>query len=326
MPMPAPLRLLALAPLAGLALLFAPGEARTQSCTATPADLNFGVIDTLSTTSQDQTTQVRVDCSGTRNRTVWVCLHIGDGSGGSSSSLTPRYLRSGSNTLSFDLYTDPGRTNIWGSAVFPGQNPRGPLVDTIALGGGGSGSKTFTMYGRVFGGQPTTPLGTYASSFGGNHTIMYYSYQANCAGGANRTPGFPFNVSAQVNAKCLVGGSNVLDFGSRGLLGTAVDAQARIDMRCTPGTDYSIALGAGTGPGATIANRRMKLGSETILYQLYTNPGRSNVWGDGAGGSVVGGTGTGNAPPNLIVYGRVPAQPTPSAGSYGDTVVITVNY
>lgn len=325
--MTAPLRLLALAPFAALALLSAPGEARAQSCTGSGSTLNFGTIDTLSTTSADQTTQIRVDCTGGRNRTVWVCLHIGDGSGGSASSLTPRYLRSGSNTLSFDLYTDPGRTNIWGSGVFQGQNPRGPLVDTIPLGGSGSGSKTFTMYGRVFGGQPTTPLGTYSSNFAGNHTILYYSYAQNCAGGANSNPGFPFNVTAQVNAKCLVGGSSILDFGSRGLLSAAIDASTTLDVRCTPGTPYTISLGAGTGPGATIADRRMKQGAETIGYQLYTNAGRSNVWGDGTAGSVVGGTGTGNAPsPPHTVYGRVPAQTTPSAGSYADTVVVNVTY
>jgi spore coat protein U-like protein len=324
--MAAPLRLLSLASFAAaLALLVVPDEARAQSCSGSASNLTFGAIDTLSTTSADQTTQVRIDCTGTRGRTVWVCLHIGDGSGGSSTSLTPRYLRSGANTLSFDLYTDPGRTIIWGSGVFQGQNPRGPLVDTVQIGSDGSGSKTFTMYGRVFGGQPTTPLGTYSSSFGGNHTILYYSYAQNCAAGASSSPGFAFNVSAQVSAKCLVGGSNILDFGSRGLLSTAFDASTTIDVRCTPGTPYAIALGAGTGPGATITNRRMKLGAETIAYQLYTNMARTNVWGDGTTGSVVGGTGTGNAP-NLYVYGRVPPQPTPSAGTYADTVVVTVTY
>ncbi|MGK9237262.1 spore coat U domain-containing protein [Inquilinus limosus] len=319
------LRLLLCPPAVAALMVLSSAAARAQDCTAQASSLDFGVVDTLSTSSADSTSQVTVRCTGRPRSTVYVCLHIGDGSGGSDSSLTPRYLRSGANTLSFDLFTDPGRTNIWGSGVFPTPS-RGPLQGTVVLSGGGSGSQTFTMYGRVFGGQPTTTLGTYSSNFSGSHTLLNYSYTQRC-GGIKLQPAFGFQVTAQVNAKCLVGGANILDFGSRGLLNGNADSSTTIDMRCTPGTPYTIALGAGTGPGATITNRRMRRGAETIAYQLYTNSARTNVWGDGSTGSVVGGTGTGNPPsPPHTVYGRVPPQSTPPAGTYTDTVVITVTY
>ena len=70
---------------------------------------------------------------------------------------------------------------------------------------------------------------------------------------------------------------------------------------------------------------RSKAG-ETVTYGLYKDNARSQVWGDAATpGSTVAGTGSG-AVQNLTVYGRVPAQTTPSAGLYTDTVVVTVTY
>lgn len=61
-----------------------------------------------------------------------------------------------------------------------------------------------------------------------------------------------------------------------------------------------------------------------VAYNLYQNSGRSLPWGDGdATGSVLSGTGTGNNE-EVIVYGRVPSQTTPSPGTYTDTVQVTI--
>jgi spore coat protein U-like protein len=58
---------------------------------------------------------------------------------------------------------------------------------------------------------------------------------------------------------------------------------------------------------------------------LYSNAGRTTVWGNTVGTDTVAGTGTG-ATQSLTVYGRVPVQSTPGAGTYTDTVITTVTY
>jgi hypothetical protein len=56
------------------------------------------------------------------------------------------------------------------------------------------------------------------------------------------------------------------------------------------------------------------------LSGLGAQPGLGNTTGH-----TVGGTGTGSSQA-LTVYGRVASQTTPSAGSYSDSVVVTVTY
>jgi spore coat protein U-like protein len=64
----------------------------------------------------------------------------------------------------------------------------------------------------------------------------------------------------------------------------------------------------------------------TLNYNLYTNPGRSIVWGDGTGGSeVVPGLGSA-VPVSMTVYGRVPGSQKPASGSFTDTVTATIAF
>lgn len=88
------------------------------------------------------------------------------------------------------------------------------------------------------------------------------------------------------------------------------------------GTDYSVALSA--GQNASGSQRRMINAGEYVAYNLYQDSGRTEPWGDGgATGTVLSGTGTG-ANEEVIVYGRVPSQDTPSPGTYTDTVQVTI--
>jgi spore coat protein U-like protein len=91
---------------------------------------------------------------------------------------------------------------------------------------------------------------------------------------------------------------------------------------------WTIALNAGNS--GTFAQRRLLNGSHTLLYNLYTSPALTTVWGDGTGGS---GTvsdsellsvGSNSYP--YTVYGVLtPLQDKPP-GTYNDTITVTVNY
>lgn len=132
-------------------------------------------------------------------------------------------------------------------------------------------------------------------------------------------------VTATVIASCDVDAQD-LAFGNYDPVSSEpLDIGTTIAVTCTHGTSYDISLDAGVGAGATVAARRMTFGGNTLSYSLYSNAGRTSVWGSTIGNNTVEGTGDG-ALQTLNVYGRVPTNQTAPAGSYTDTVTVTVTY
>ena len=129
-----------------------------------------------------------------------------------------------------------------------------------------------------------------------------------------------FNAQIQIQADCVVNSPNVLDFGTVGLLNSNVDTSMNFTVQCTNGVNYTIAMDDGANNSGSI--NRMKNGTEFVQYEIYQDAARSTVW-DATSTK----TGVGNGDPQThTVYGRVPPQTTPSAGTYVDTVTITVSY
>ena len=136
-------------------------------------------------------------------------------------------------------------------------------------------------------------------------------------------------VTATVVDDCSVTATNVA-FGNVNVI-TAGPATATggIVVRCTLGTPWTVTASVGSGAGATTALRRMRLATDltkTLNYSLYTDSAYLTVWGDGATGTSIAGTGTGNTDARTI-YARVPTGQTgASRGSYSDAVTVTVTY
>lgn len=135
------------------------------------------------------------------------------------------------------------------------------------------------------------------------------------------------SVAAHVNAACALSASNTLDF-------TAYDPTSATDntasgtftMTCTKHANATVLLGEGAnkGGGSTAAApiRNMTDGTDTLGYQLYSDAGRTQVWENQTG---VPETGTG-AEQTITVYGKIAALQAVGAGTYADTVVITLNF
>jgi spore coat protein U-like protein len=132
-------------------------------------------------------------------------------------------------------------------------------------------------------------------------------------------------VTATVVNTCQLRNTPLLGFGALNPLTVNTDVAIGIDWACTNGFVTSIALGGG-GSG-NIAARTMASGGNALPYQLYTNAGRTTIFGDGTTGSLVPVTGVGYGTTNTVqVYGRVTqaaAQAAP-AGAYTDTVLVTI--
>lgn len=110
-------------------------------------------------------------------------------------------------------------------------------------------------------------------------------------------------------------------FGSYdSLTSTPLDGVGVISVDCDVSTSFTVALSSGYG---SFAQRQMIAGSSQLGYNLYTDASRTMVWGDGVSAGTVSATGSSL---NLSVYGRVPAQQNVAAGTYADSVSITVSY
>lgn len=141
-----------------------------------------------------------------------------------------------------------------------------------------------------------------------------------------------FQVQLQIQAQCVINSTATLDFGTAGVLGgaagtTNTDQSATLNVQCTNSTTYDIGLDAGTTSGGLVSQRLLNNSStsETIKYNLYTNAGRSTIWGNTVGTDTVHATGSG-AQQTYTIYGRVPGQNTPTPGTYTDTITVTVTY
>lgn len=136
------------------------------------------------------------------------------------------------------------------------------------------------------------------------------------------------NISASVTPDCTVG-TSTLAFGSASsaaIQAGNVDATGTVSVTCTNGVAYTIKLDLGGGTGASMASRKMASGGNLLNYTIYDSGTHTSVWGDGTDGSVtVAGSGSGAAQ-SISAYGRIFSGQTPAAGSYTDTVNVTVSY
>lgn len=146
------------------------------------------------------------------------------------------------------------------------------------------------------------------------------------AGAATATTSFP--VSASVANNCLVSATN-LTFAAYD--GTAtVDATSTVSVRCTKNTAYNVKLDDGNGN--SFAPRKLLNGADALEYNLFSDSGRTLVWGETVGVNTVADIGKGMAAISAnphTVYGRVLnslANQDAPVGSYADTINVTVEY
>lgn len=134
-----------------------------------------------------------------------------------------------------------------------------------------------------------------------------------------------FTVSLTLQADCSIS-ANALNFGTQGVLAANVDQTATLSVTCSNTAPYNVGFDAGTTTGSTIAARLLAgSGAATVGFQLYSDSARTQIWGNTVGTDTVSGTGSGTAQV-LTVYGRVPSQNSPAAGTYSTTITATITF
>ena len=136
-----------------------------------------------------------------------------------------------------------------------------------------------------------------------------------------------FQVKIAITSTCIfsTGAASDLDFGTQGVLTSNVDQTSTIMVQCSNTTPYNIGLDGGSVANS-VSGRQMKSAAGGLVnYALFRDSGRTLNWGNTLGTDTLSAVATGAAVTHTV-YARVPPQSTPAAGSYADTITVSVTY
>ena len=269
-------------------------------CTVTSTGVAFGIFSGQEVATFGTAT---VECSGSGRESFTLAMGRG-----SSGRFTDRTMLSGANSLTYNLYTDAGHTQIWGDGN------AGTSTVPIEIEFRASSTQTINVpIYAVLPAQGLQPPGTYSD------TIIASLVAKN----GNQFEQTAFLVTAIVEPDCTISATD-MSFGTYS--GVQLDGQSQIALTCTNGAAWNVGLGAGNFPGATVTSRRMTgPGNTPMAYSLYRDPTRTLNWGNIVGTDTLSGTGTGTRQ-EVSVYGLVPPSQNLPDGVYQDTIVATVTF
>ncbi len=180
--------------------------AYAQSCVASAPTVDFGSFDPLPQTALDTTSSIGVVCSWPMHTTTpnaLVCLGLDV-----ESPLSMNNPGSVTPNISYALYTDASRAQIWGTLDRSGTKP---LSVTLTKPANGTVQNAIvTVYGRIFANQKyVATVGSartnYSESFNGSQTTVSFEYYSTtaptCAALTGSGSTFPFTSTVTVVAK-----------------------------------------------------------------------------------------------------------------------------
>jgi spore coat protein U-like protein len=138
-----------------LIFIFLIHDSAEAQCSVTASGVNFGTYSMFDSSDKDSTGTVTVSC------TVLLALFMTintELSVGNSGSYSTRQLRSGAQSLNYNLYTDTARQVIWGNGS--GGTSRQTHSALLSI---GTTVIPYTVYGRIPRFQ-SSPSGTYTDS------------------------------------------------------------------------------------------------------------------------------------------------------------------
>lgn len=253
---------------------------------------------------------------------------------------TPKYVRLCMNLTSTDIpemHTNPPNTPL-NYIIYSaddlstgiGTNSGIYAERNLYLGAGQTNyTFHFNLVAKIPAGQTGLQAGDYYD-YGTPATIKYTDSQdinalPSCPAMTGTVISSSFESMGTVKNGCELVSVNPLDFGSKSPAANnqlSADATANVTVRCPVNTTFTVALGMGTNNDGS--SRRVCQGASCVNYSLYQDAGHNTPWNDSDSiQTQISATGTDQA---LTVYGDIPPQNWPVAGTYTDTVVVTLSY
>jgi len=132
------------------------------------------------------------------------------------------------------------------------------------------------------------------------------------------------SVAAPAAWGCSVSTSGV-DFGIYQVFdNTALHTSGTLTVDCNQA--YEIRLDAGSTSTTFLPRQMANFEDARLDYNLFINASHTTIWGDGANATTTVSSEGSGIPEHHTVYGRIPAGQNVRGGSYGDTIVVTVEY
>ena len=103
------------------------------------------------------------------------------------------------------------------------------------------------------------------------------------------------------------------------------DITGQLTVTCDGPTDFEVSASSGYG---SYGGRTMVGPRETVLrYNLYVDPARRRVWGDGESGGTarITGQSDGRKAVTYTIYGRIPDRQSVRTGRYYDSAKVSVS-
>ncbi|WOI58437.1 spore coat U domain-containing protein [Palleronia sp. LCG004] len=130
-------------------------------------------------------------------------------------------------------------------------------------------------------------------------------------------------VTAVVANECTIN-ATTLDFANLNLgASTTEQSPGLVEVVCTAASPVTVTVDGGDNQATGV--RRMSNGSGGFVpYSIFTGIGRATPIG--IGGTILSDTLASATPRNLLIYGLVPGSTVYPAGSYSDTLTVTLSY
>jgi spore coat protein U-like protein len=129
---------------------------------------------------------------------------------------------------------------------------------------------------------------------------------------------------------CTISTAGGVNFGTYNVLNaTPLDSTGSLSFNCSNvNSGDTITIDLDKGSAASFTPRTLVGGGTALAYNLYLDAPRTTIWGDGSGGTAHYGPVTPADGTNVTVpvYGQIPSNQNVTAGSYGDTIGVTINF
>jgi len=329
----------------------------SPQCQINSSTFNLGTYSSNGSVDSQQT--LSFSCSGVfdwndpvTQANFKLCLYMGQDPGSKAGYQPWRYLQNnninggGVVYMAYNLYADSAR-----SQILPPVGGASPLSFNFSIAGAKgstfvSGTGSVTLYARIPGNQSGLVAGNYYS-YNPPFTLTYQAVGAGgtpasggntpsgCSGSGTANSAGQIQITSQATDNCTLS-ATPLNFGNISDVGSvkqARNAQSNIQVSCSNGKVYTLYLGDGNNRVSGNGLRQMANGKALLPYQVYQDVAHTQVWDGGTGNTLTGGKGGVNGVGNgsnqsINVYGMIPAgtKVPGTAGSYTDTLVITVAY
>ncbi|WP_426990947.1 Csu type fimbrial protein [Cupriavidus sp. 30B13] len=288
--------------------------------------MNFG---TVTSSGRAATSSLTVTCqpdfSSGQTNYYQVCIYLNPGNW-SVGQPTRRMSNYNGAYLNYDLFSDPAHTQNIGA---PGTTP----VYSVQVAAAPATPQTvdIPIYGWTYPGQAVPAIQAFEEQ--GTLGLLRFRYStagfpssADCTTGGTAGGSLSFSSSgvyAAFEHACWVTATDI-DFGAVAPPQAPLRENGNIRLQCAPGTSWRVGLDNGQSFDGSM--RRMAGPGGYVRYQIYRDPGNTQVWGNDDASMVSGTTDSAGNTASVTVYGQVPAQPNLAVGNYVDTIVVTLYY